>query len=143
MPGEQPVEHLPLGALHPSQLLVSAEKLRGVLEWWDADVPDPEPVPYLKPVEDVGLDAGVVAANRVVLADGHTRALAAVLSGVETLPVVRDPDREDLSMGVYRECVGWCVAADVRRPADLVGRVVSAETHQREWVDRCHAVDAY
>ncbi len=131
-----------VASLQPSQLLVSAEKLRAVLDWRDADDPAPEPLPYLKPVEDIGLDPGVVETEvegeRVVLADGHTRALAAVLSGAETLPVVREPARDELSMEVYRECVGWCVDADVRRPADLVGRVVSAETHQREWVDRCH-----
>lgn len=155
MSGSDSVEQRPLTALQPSQLLVSAEKLRDVLDWWDADDPDPEPLPYLKPVEDVGLDGGdgeggavgeevpTVGDGRVVLADGHTRALAAVLSGAETLPVVREPDREDLSMAVYRECVGWCVENDVRRPADLVGRVVSPETHQREWIDRCHSLDVY
>ncbi|MFB6221250.1 MAG: histone acetyltransferase [Halolamina sp.] len=120
---------------------MSAEKFRAVLDWWDADDPAPEPLPYLRPVEDIGLSPGTVESGRVVLADGHTRALAAVLSGTETLPVVRDPDLEDLSMGLYRECVSWCVDADVRRPADLVGRVVSAETHQQEWVQRCHSFD--
>lgn len=138
---------LPLAALQPSQLLVSVEKLRAVLEWWDADDPEPDPLPYLEPVDDVGVEPGVVdkeqttSNRRVVLADGHTRALAAVLSGAETLPVVRAPDREALSMGVYRECVGWCVDEGVREPADLVGRVVSAATHQREWVDRCHELE--
>ena len=129
-----------LEALQPSQLLVSAEKLQGVLDWWDADDPDPEPLPYLHPVEDLGLDPGVVENGRVVLTDGHTRALAAVLSGAETVPVVREPDREELSMEVYRTCLGWCVDEGVRTPADLVGRVVSAETHREEWIKRCRAV---
>ncbi|WP_435118376.1 histone acetyltransferase [Halolamina sp. C58] len=129
-----------LADLQPSQLLVSSEKLRDVLDWWDADDPDPEPLPYLHPVEDLGLAPERVEPGRVVLADGHTRALAAVLSGTETLPVVRDPDRETLSMGIYRTCLGWCVDAGVRRPADLVGRVVSDETFRTEWVQRCQAV---
>ena len=140
------VERRPLADLQPSQLLVSSEKLRGVLDWWDADDHDPEPLPYLHPIEDVGLDPGAsgtgptVESGRVVLADGHTRALAAVLSGAETVPVVRDPDREELSMGIYRECLDWCVEAGVRRPSDLVGRVVSDATFRTEWVDRCQAV---
>jgi hypothetical protein len=146
------VERRPLTALQPSQLRVSSEKLRDVLEWWDADEPDPEPLPYLHPAEDLGLDPGTdcedgmggtgppVESGRVVLADGHTRALAAVLSGAETVPVVRDPDREELSMGIYWECLGWCAEAGVRRPSDLVGRVVSDATFRAEWVERCQAV---
>ncbi|MEF8800000.1 MAG: hypothetical protein V5A56_03070 [Halolamina sp.] len=81
--------------------------------------------------------------GHVVLADGHTRALAAVLSGTETIPVVREPDRERLSIGAYQDCAGWCVEEGVRRQADLVGRVVSSETHQREWIDRCHSLEVY
>jgi hypothetical protein len=152
------IERRPLADLQPSQLLVSNQKLRGVLDWWDADEPDPEPLPYLRPVEDLGLDPGAgrsdstsetgptidsgpsVESGRVVLADGHTRALAAVLSGAESVPVVRDPDREELSMGIYWECLGWCAAEGVRRPRDLVGRVVSDATFRTEWVDRCQAV---
>jgi hypothetical protein len=146
------IERRPLADLQPSQLLVSNQKLRGVLDWWDADEPDPEPLPYLHPVEDLELDPGTggrsrtgesspaVEPGRVVLADGHTRALAAVLSGAESVPVVRDPDREELSMGIYRECLGWCAAEGVRRPRDLVGRVVSDATFRTEWVDRCQAV---
>jgi len=133
-------EQRPLADLHPSQLLVSAEKLRGVLDWWDADDPEPEPLPYLKPVEDVGLDPGTLDSGRVVLADGHTRALAAVLSGAETVPIVRDPDREELSMDIYSACLGWCVEEGVRRPADLVGRVVSDDRFRTEWVERCQAL---
>jgi len=76
-----------------------------------------------------------------VLADGHTRALAAVLSGAETVPVMREPDREGLSMGVYRECVGWCLDEGVRRPSDLVGRIVSPETYQVKWIERCQSVE--
>lgn len=106
----------------------------------DADDPSPDPLPYLDPVDDVGLDPGAVDPGRVVLADGHTRALVAVLSGAESLPVVCDPDREELSTAVYRECVGWCVEADVRIPGDLIGRVVSRERYLDEWVDRCRAL---
>jgi hypothetical protein len=140
MDGSEEIEQRSIADLHPSQLLVSAAKLEGVLDWWNADDPDPEPLPYLEPVEDFGLDPGTVEPGRVVLADGHTRALAAVLSGTETVPVVRDPDREELSMGIYRECLGWCVDEGVRRPANLVGRVVSDETFRTEWVERCRAV---
>lgn len=149
MTGEssQPIERRPLDDLQPSQLLVSREKLRDVLAWWDADEPEPtpasgvDPLPYLDPVDDLGRDGGEDGSpSRLVLADGHTRALAAVLSGVESLPVVRDPDRDELSMSTYRTCVGWCVTAGVRTPNDLVGRVVSPERHREAWVERCRAL---
>lgn len=142
--GSQPRDRRSLTGLQPSQLLVSERKLRAVLEWWDADDPTAnladDPLPYLDPVEDLGLDPGVVAGDRVVLADGHTRALAAALTGAESVPVVREPDKDALSMDVYRACVGWCLDEDVREPADLVGRVVSHERHLEEWVDRCRAL---
>lgn len=142
--GSHPRDRRALTALQPSQSLVSERKFRVMLEWWDADDPTAnladDPLPYLHPVEDLGLDSGVVAADRVVLADGHTRALAAVLTGVESVPVVREPDRDGLSMDVYRPCVDWCLDEDFREPADLVGRVVSHERHLEEWVDRCRAL---
>ena len=134
----------PLGDLQPSQLLVSAAKLRAVLERLDADDPPAalvtEPLPYLLPVADLGLDPGVVTDGRVVLMDGHTRALAAVLTGVESVPVARASGEEVLSTDVYRTCVGWCLDEGVREPADLVGRVVSHDRHREAWVERCQAL---
>lgn len=118
---------VPIDEPHPSQLYVDAARLRGVLEWFDFDAPEYEPIPVLD------LDA------ELVLSDGHTRAVAAYLSGADTLEVVPDSDRETLDLDLYRDCVTWCREASVTRVADLVGRVVSRETFLEDWVARCQA----
>lgn len=124
------------GGLQPSQPYVDAERLRDVLEWFDPDAPAHDPIPVL-PAErfDPGLDADFV------IVDGHTRAFVAVLCGSETVRVVRDSERDDLSTGIYRTCVEWCLDAGVTEPADLVGRVVSPGTFREEWIERCQALE--
>lgn len=116
---------LPVDDVHPTQLLVSAAKLRSVLDWLDSDDPSYDPLPVL----DFDGDW--------YLSDGHTRALALYLAGDPELRVERDPDRDELDIALYRECVTWCAAEQVTAVPDLVGRVVSAETHEREWIERC------
>lgn len=119
---------VPIDEPQPSQLYVDADRLRGVLEWFDFDAPDYEPIPV------IDLD------DELVLSDGHTRAVVAYLSGADTLEVVPDPDREALDLDLYGDCVTWCNEASVTRAADLVDRVVSRETFLEEWVARCQAV---
>lgn len=110
----------------------------------DADDPPAalgiEPLPYLLPVADLGLDPGVVTDGRVVLADGHTRALAAVLTEAESVRVARASGEEALSTDVYRTCVGWCLDAGVRELAGLVGQVVSHDRHRAAWAERYQAL---
>lgn len=118
---------VPVDEPHPSQLYIDASRLRSALEWFDCDDPDYDPIPVLR-IDD-----------HLVLSDGHTRAFLAYLSGAETLQVVPDPDREELNIPLYRECVGWCREESVTEVSDLVGRVVSRETFLEKWVDRCHA----
>lgn len=130
-----------VGRAQPSQLLVSAAKLRSVLDSFDADAPmeSVDPLPCFLPG-----DVPFAVDGDVLLADGHTRALRAVLAGADELRVEHVPaaERRDLSLDVYETCVEWCVDAGVTEPADLVGRVVSAGTYESEWVERCHAIDA-
>lgn len=121
------VETVPLDAPQPSQLYVDADAVQEALEWFDPDDPTYDPLPVLK------LDGDLV------LADGHTRALLAHLAGAETLAVTRDVDTAELSLPLYRDCVGWCREAGVVAAPDLVGRVVSRERFLADWVERCHA----
>ncbi|MXR40935.1 histone acetyltransferase [Halobaculum sp. WSA2] len=133
---------VPVTDAQPSQLFVSAAKLRDVLGWFPVDAPEApgrdDPLPVFGP-EDVPFEVR----GEVLLADGHTRAVAAVLTGADALHVERVPaaDRREFSLDVYETCVDWCVDAGVTDPRDLVGRVVSAETHEREWVERCRAIE--
>jgi len=116
---------------HPSQLYIDAQKLRELLGWFDADTPEYDPIPIL------------IIDDEMVLSDGHTRAFLAHLTGVDTIEVIEDPDRDELNLDLYRECVGWCRDEDVTTIADLTGRVVSRETFMDRWVARCHASPHY
>lgn len=116
---------VPIGDPQPSQLYVDAERLREAVEWFAFDAPAYDPVPVVR------LDGDLV------LSDGHTRAFLAYLAGAEELEVVRDPDRDELNLALYRECVAWCRAESVTGVADLAGRVVSPATFRAEWIDRC------
>ncbi len=118
-----------LDELQPSQLFVSAEKLSSVMKEDTAvTVEGVQPVP-VKKLQD-----------RVVLTDGHTRALAAVLSGLAEIRVFWDED--DLDWEAYDICVAWCREEGIRTVADLRDRVVSAEVYQEVWLERCRAMHA-
>ncbi len=116
-----------LGDIQPSQLWVSAEKLAQVQELWPAI--DAHTFPPL-PVKRLG--------DRVVMTDGHTRALAAYLSGLSQIRVYWDED--DLDWEAYEICVAWCEADRIRSIADLKDRVVSEEDSERLWYRRCRAM---
>lgn len=117
-----PIEHP-----QPSQLYVDAARLRDALGWFDPDDPTYDPIPVLH-IQD-----------EIVLADGHTRAFLAYLSGADSLEVVRDPDRTELNLPLYRECVRWCRNAGIDSVSDLDGRLVSRETFLERWVERCQS----
>lgn len=114
---------LPLGDVRPSQLYLNGRKLALATEWFDFDDPEYDPLPVVR------LD------GEWTLTDGHTRAFLAALAGAERLHVHEDTD--DLPMALYAECVDWCRDEDVTDVRDLSGRVVNADTFEREWVDRC------
>lgn len=113
-----------LDRIQPSQLYVSSEKLSKVLEELDRFKPEVlEPFPVRK------------LGDRVVLTDGHTRALAAFLRGFVEVRVFWD--EEDWDWEAYEVCVGWCVEEGVCSVGDLKGRVVSQEQFDLLWLKRC------
>ncbi len=113
-----------LDELQPSQLFVSAQKLSRVMDRRDTlTLQDLEPVP----VKELG--------GRVVLTDGHTRALAAYLSGLTRIRAFWDQD--ELDWEAYEICVAWCREEGITTIADLKDRVVSEEAYEVLWLDRC------
>lgn len=110
-----------LADLQPSQLMISAAKLERV----GASLLELEPLPVRR------------LAGRLVLTDGHTRALAAHREGREEIAVFWDED--DLDWELYEICVGWCLAEGVHCISDLADRIVPHEDHRRLWIDRCRA----
>ncbi len=113
-----------LGDLQPSQLFISSEKLAQVIRGLDSQGLD-----SLEPVPVKELD------GRVVLTDGHTRAFAAFLRGLDEVPVYRDED--ELDWEAYRICVAWCQEAGVHTIIDLADRILGPEDYELLWRDRC------
>jgi len=114
---------LAVEAVQPSQLYLNGRKFALATQWFGFDDPEYDPLPVVR------LD------GEWTLTDGHTRAFLAVLAGAERLDV--RADTEDLPMALYAECVAWCRDEGVTDVRDLSGRVVSAETFERVWVERC------
>lgn len=127
---------VPIDEPQPSQLYVGIHKLRDVLAWFDPEEPAYDPIPVI--------DGELIASapnDALVISDGHTRALAAVLAGTDELTVIYDPDLDTLPLATYDTCVGWCLDAGITDPSDLVGRLVSRETYLSAWVERCRAIE--
>jgi hypothetical protein len=118
------VFEMELVAIQPSQLFISVEKLNQVKKNY-APV-SAETLPPI-PIKRLGDD--------VVFTDGHTRALAAHLQGIEKVRVFWDED--ELDWEAYEICVHWCKEAGIRTIADLKGRLVSQKDYEVLWHRRC------
>jgi hypothetical protein len=116
-----------LSEIQPSQLYVNADKLARVEAtsqengWSGID-----PVPLVR------------LGSRVVMTDGHTRALAAVRHGLTRIPAMWDED--DLDREAYEICVDWCEEEGIRSVANLEARVVTTGQYEALWLDRCRAM---
>jgi RimJ/RimL family protein N-acetyltransferase len=114
----------PIANLQPSQLYISDGKLRLVREWFnpdDIDNFDPIPVRLLD--------------KTIIMTDGHTRAVAAYLAGLEKIPIYWDEG--ELDMRAYEIDVKWCDEENIHSPADLAGRIVPHKDYERLWRKRC------
>ena len=116
-----------LASLQPSQLYICDDKLAKVEQaitdvGWDHSKP--------VPVKRLG--------SRMVLTDGHTRAVAAVQQGRKTIPACWED--EDLDWEAYEICVDWCLAEGIHSVADLASRIVSADQYETRWYARCRAL---
>jgi len=117
---------LSIDAVQPSQLYLSSGKLASVIEWFDFDDPDYDPLPAFE--HD----------GSWYLSDGHTRAFVAYLAGADSLRIRRDGNlREGYDFDLYLECIEWCDEAGVQSVADLRGRILEPGSFQKRWIDRC------
>lgn len=121
--------NLTLADVQPSQFRICERKLRDVRAWFR-----PEDLSGFEPIPIRILD-GVP-----VMTDGHTRAVAALLAGLETVPMA--PEEDELDWEMYRRCVAACRERGIFRPADLVDRIVPEETYTEEWDRWCDRMQA-
>lgn len=112
-----------ISKLQPSQLYISEYKLEQVSKWIQADEHNYDSVPIKK------------YNDSLVLTDGHTRAVALLLSGVKELKVCWDED--DLDDDLYCECIKWCKEESINTVEDLCTRIIDKESYEKKWLNRC------
>ncbi len=118
---------LEIDRIQPSQLYISAAKLKAVMREIETNG-----VENLRPVPIKRLDGELVAT------DGHTRLFALYLMGKIEVPI--EWETEDLDWEAYRICVRWCKDEGIHTAADFVGRVVCDTEYQVVWLDRCRVM---
>ena len=114
----------PIADLQPSQLYISEGKMRIVRDWFDPNNTenfDPIPVKRFE--------------GKILMTDGHTRAVTAHLAGWDSVPVYWDED--ELDMRAYAMDVKWCGDEGIRNPLDLARRIVPHKDYERLWRKRC------
>ena len=113
--------------LQPSQFYISQAKLSNIQAWFcKDDLSNFEPLP-VKVLDGIP-----------ILTDGHTRAVVAILAGLESVPLVYDED--ELDWNLYRYCVEQCNQKGIHSPYDLVDRVISACEYEEKWIGWCNQV---
>ncbi len=113
--------------IQPSQLFINAAKLSRVMETFDPARPETlQPIPVKK------------LGGQIIFTDGHTRALAAFLSGLVEIQVFWDED--ELDWEAYAICVQWCREEGIHTIADLANRIILSEEYERLWIGHCRAM---
>ena len=115
--------------LQPSQFYISQVKLSNIQAWFHKDdLSNFEPLP-VKVLDGIP-----------ILTDGHTRAVSAILAGLESVPLVYDED--ELDWNLYRYCVEQCTQKGIHSPYDLVDRVISAYEYEEKWIGWCEQISS-
>ena len=115
--------------LQPSQFYISQAKLSNIQAWFRKDdLSNFEPLP-VKVLDGIP-----------ILTDGHTRAVVAILAGLESVPLVYEEDALDWNL--YRYCVEQCNQKGIHSPYDLVDRVISAYEYEEKWIGWCEQISS-
>ena len=118
------IKTLRINDLQPSQFYISEEKIDNIKKWFNPqDLSNFEPIPIKE------LD------GQVVITDGHTRLVVALLSGLDSVPLVWDED--ELNWDMYRECVKECKKLGITSPSNLLTRIISKDEYDIKWNKWC------
>lgn len=109
--------------LQPSQLYISSNKKKKNQEWLKSRDSDYDAIPIIEMEE------------KLLMTDGHTRAVILCELGVEDIKVYWDQDEIDLE--AYKQCLLWCEKENISSPFDLISRVISQEAFEEKWIGRC------
>ena len=104
------------------------KKIENIKKWFD-----PKNLSNFESIPIKQLD------GEIVITDGHTRLVVALLSGLESVPLIWDED--DLSWDMYRECVKECKKQGILSPINLLKRIVSKE-YDIKWNKWCDEMQA-
>lgn len=123
------LNELKLKDIQPSQFYISAKKLHDIEAWFDAsDLSAFDPIPIKL------LDGSPV------MTDGHTRAVAALRAGLDSVPLAWDND--DLDWEMYRKCVEECRVRHIFSPNDLLPQIISESDYKEKWDKWCDIMQA-
>lgn len=115
-----------------SQIYLSQQKLDQIQKWFNPNhLENFQPLP----VHDFGN-------NRLTLTDGHTRAFAAYIAGLDRIPVIYDLDEIitcPTGQVLYSNDIIWCERFGLHSVADLKGRILPPDLYQTLWNQRCDA----
>ena len=118
------LEELELKDLQVSQFYISNAKLEEIKKWFNKDdLSNFDAIP-VKIIDD-----------DIVMTDGHTRAVLAIMNDINKVPLVWEND--DLSWDMYQECVKECKRQNIKSPYDLLSRIVDEDEYKDKWDKWC------
>ncbi len=118
------LEEVELKDLQVSQFYISNAKLEEIKKWFNKDdLSNFDAIP-VKIIDD-----------DIVMTDGHTRAVLAIMNDINKVPLVWESD--DLSWDMYQECVKECKRQNIKSPYDLLSRIVDEDEYKDKWDKWC------
>ena len=117
---------LPIQELTPCQLYISEKKLKNIYTWFDGNIDKIHPIPIKQ------------LAGRLIVVDGHTRLLAALIAGAKYIPCEWETGNWDWA--AYASDIAMCAEEGITSIENLKNRIVSDEDYERLWLRRCQAL---
>lgn len=118
------LEEIKLTSLQPSQFLISIEKVKKIEKWFNRDN-----------LSNFSAIPVKILDGDLVMTDGHTRAVVAIMHGLDYVPLVWE--KEELSWDMYQECVKECKRQNIKSPYDLLSRIVDEDEYKDKWDKWC------
>ena len=119
------IDEIKLLDIQPSQFYISEEKLNGVKSWLNPkELSNFEPIPIFE------------HNGKIFFTDGHTRALAAYLAGLEKVPLCWEK-QEEIGIKEYEICIKACIDREIKNISDLEHRILPRDEYAAKWDNWC------